>query len=405
MKTERLSDPMMVPVLLMWIALCCASACQASEYLSVEATLRMVDVRYVDTIPKAEAEKWNRLNPAAGPELRRIISRQSESRRWAGAIAVLGRIGEEEDIPLFVQLPWRLSAGYDEIQIDTAHAVFTALGEYAAKEKGSARDILVKMAHPSYWSGIQTQLATEPASDHLKREDYFAILAFTHLARQTAIPLDPLMQEVLDEVKDPDRKKLLTIVLDRASEHSRGEGTRKLDLSRPPQATQRGAADQPNQPAKQRIDDGELLKKDVKRARAEALREFDAARRLLEQGDVDGIIRCLADNGRPVISGNANDSGEVQRKVRKLRPDIERTATAMSRLWRNDSIAEETIVEEANLSRPQGLLVRIPTAIKVGLLETELGAPVRGLTVGNDGNLNLIMIYVDGRWYWNPFGW
>lgn len=120
------------------------------------------------------------------------------------------------------------------------------------------------------------------------------------------------------------------------------------------------------------------------------------------------VIHSLADNGRPMVRvagqpldtklsalvDRLQDSGELE-KTKALLADVRPTASKLINGGRASAIRRED----------GSIVVTIPLTGTEAVRRAHIphGSPT--LTVTDDEQLAIVMIKVEDRWYWNPFGW
>ena len=139
---------------------------------------------------------------------------------------------------------------------------------------------------------------------------------------------------------------------------------------------------------------------------AEAIAAYEKISAAFAAGDFVTVVKGLADNGRPMMPAAEQTDDKVTKLADKLKAakDAERTRTviadaAKAKAGPADATSADVTLKNLNLTH-----VRIPLKGTKDVAEKHKLAPGRS-TTDADGNLIVLMVRHEGRWYWNPFGW
>jgi len=144
--------------------------------------------------------------------------------------------------------------------------------------------------------------------------------------------------------------------------------------------------------------------------------EFERTRSQVLKGDFAGLASRLLDNGRVVDPQKAEREKDEFRKALEHERQVFKALDEATTEPGDFRVAQETLYRFPSLDgegRPEGVSKEETVTVTFRLAGSgEVGRvhfprrPGRGVTtVAEDGTLIVVMKKLDGRWYWNPFGW
>lgn len=155
--------------------------------------------------------------------------------------------------------------------------------------------------------------------------------------------------------------------------------------------------------------------------------KFEEIKQKLLDKDIDGFIFNLADNGEPVFSAeqmldpNIKETGQYKRySSDSFKQDIDQTIKVIKTVYstkptmgdariikRETEVVKESDGAVATTEHVDRTIVYIPLlGSSEGTKESKVvNAPGVPPSIGKGGDVQIIMIFEGGRWYWNPFGW
>lgn len=393
------------PVLFVAIFLAAASIGKselpaAAQPLSVAETIALVDQKPVDTIPDEEWSKWERPNPDARPAILEILRDGKQRSRWSGATRILSHMNVAGDETVLAELPWRCRPGYDTSDARSTGEALDGLGLMAQRGNTHARELLLQMAMPDHWRGIRSQIAELEPADELSRELQYAHAAFTVVKRRLPAQASELPARMLAQVKDPKQRQLLRHVLDRdvrslAEPHSRG----KPSVASSPADTVNDRGAQASPDTEERV--AEMLANPHQTILA-AKEAYDVAWQMLQQPDKHAALALLANNGMPLVM-TAADKDRVAGKLEKHQGVLELTESVVKEMREKrkaDGIAE---LKKISIDGRPAVKVIVPQ-LQTRDLVTKYHLDSGSVAVVN-GDLAVVMLWLDDRWFWNPPGW
>jgi hypothetical protein len=127
----------------------------------------------------------------------------------------------------------------------------------------------------------------------------------------------------------------------------------------------------------------------------EARFAFETIQRLFLAKPTTELFEKLLDDGRPWLESNSSGNAD------ELQRDIQQTCKLMESLPAPGFKDGTIVVDPGGSEQVPNVTVcfRVPGAAGFS------GGPPRGITYSQDGVLLVVLKRIDGKWYWNPFGW
>jgi hypothetical protein len=184
---------------------------QNAGFVTVEQTLKLATSQYIEGPPQSEIDQMKRGNPAARPELYKIMKDPAQKKIWHRVIYMFGYIGNAQDIQPLVDFIWQYK-GAGLLKPDESAAVRSVLGALSgmnARGIAEAGKQLDAMADPAYWkdAGFETAYHRDKAYPTFENE------MVLHALRALAFSGDPLIaekiKETLTRIQDPAQHKVM----------------------------------------------------------------------------------------------------------------------------------------------------------------------------------------------------
>lgn len=159
---ERLQEGVPLPSwvrrdLLLLLVLICTSAgilrAGETKLLSVDETVRLVQNGFIRmTISDPNGSK---LNPAARPEIRKILEDGTQRKMWLAAFAALAHLGDDKDVPYIEQLLCQKGSQIDNVAVHFRIIGSTTMLRFMKhKQRNQASDLLERLLTPQFWHGV-----------------------------------------------------------------------------------------------------------------------------------------------------------------------------------------------------------------------------------------------------------
>ena len=191
-----------------------------------------------------------------------------------------------------------------------------------------------------------------------------------------------------------------------------GNSIQSLPISAKEQGANAGSPPLPDTPPRPGVlNDAEAV---FKRIAKEARHEYEKLKSGVVQGDFEALVPNLLDNGRVV------DQAEAKRLWAEFSRGLQHEQQVFESLADVKTVPSDYKVDRAvsyqfpsldkeghavGATKTEGITVsfRLDGSSEVG---TVLFRRLRGsATVAEDGTLIVVMKKIEGKWYWNPFGW
>ncbi|NQT51702.1 hypothetical protein HQ576_06620 [bacterium] len=301
--------------------------------------------------------------------------------------------------------------------------LFDALGVMSRRGIGAADRVVEKMASIDYWRKAPFHWYTD---EGLKKRPEFefeplAWLLWGYGLSGKTKRVGELSSAILKGIENAKTRKYVAWRLDPERLAIHPERVRRQEQLPLTAAWRKALADAHDEHAatvaRLTLDKGELTQEEerfLRAAVAEALAAYEKARSGLLEGGIEAVKGRLLDNAKILDDEKLKRIGaeldaDVRREQAALQALAERKTTPVSfQVERRVTYGLPTVPEaEGKLaaSRAEEVTVtwRLSGSAEVGRV---LFPRLRGrLTIAQDGTLIVYMKKIDGRWYWNPFGW
>ena len=403
----------------------------ADDNLTVQETLNAVAFRL--HMNPLDWHIYARANRDAKPMLLELITRSSACEAKPTALRILAYIADEDDVASIVESVTRNLRGVvSDCEGDSIRAMLDCLGIMAGRGIEAAANQLRMMAAPAFWEETPYKVVPDWTPDHggkyAEHELRASSWALQGFARGVGIPedLDALRAGIIEHAEHPKIRQRLAGEL--SEKH-----LRRLWQKRIMKEKEVVSQEERREVALVRRDYADFFAKhldilsvaDLSNAEHEfartvideALREYEAITQYVERGEMRTASERLLDDGERI------DARKITRLHQEFEKELAREAEILKRLddirisglkvqpTEFEIVRQETYllpwqespIESVTKSREITVTFRLGGS-------TELGTgyfPRRGhsLTVAKDGTLIVVMKKINGKWYWNPFGW
>ena len=369
----------------------------ADETLAIALRLRLpVDDETARQQFWARAEQGN---PDVKPQLYAYLEDAAKERRWSMILALLGRMGDDQDAERLALLARSGQGKLDASAYSKKLNILGAIVAIAQRRQGKAQDVMRDMLHPAYWANVQYEVPGQvlPIHRQMAADALLQYLRNTHDAELRERAAKRLLDDFPDDKDRQTLQKMIDTIL------------RQADTQRSvPSKPARSAPSTQASPERPHAGVGarELLLQRGKTYQ-DATTAYQTAVRAMELRDVDAMAKCLADNGKPLMAyGGAGGDPltYAQGKAKKFLRDVDRTLQMAKEVQRVGKPSTQAEMEVRRIEQDEALIVRIP-AKGTEHVASEQRLDLSSVTVGTNGELCIVMIYWRGNWYWNPFGW
>jgi len=382
--------------------------------LTVEETLGTVFILQIEGGPPWHLYK--NANPEAKEALYPILANKEAERYHANAWRILGYIGDDSDVKkLEDAVRGDYSGALTGWQRRSMEGAFDCLGLMSARNIASARECVDRMCKPDYWSRVEftwypANLQRDPPG--FVYETISRVIRGYNLAGKEAAEK---AASVLGAIREPGLAEYMKLRIDPAR---LGKAPDPLRASAPVSPMERKVAvGLYGRMAKRFLGDEEVEEAErafVMQATKEARDAFEKLKSDLVRGEIEGLVPNLLDNGRVI------DEEKAKRVAAELSRDLQREQQVFESLAEIETepgdykVSRDASYEFPSVGKegmPVGVTKKEAVTVTFKLTgSAEVGRVFfrrnRGsLTVAGDGTLIVVMKKIDGKWYWNPFGW
>ena len=383
--------------------------------LTVEQTLGAVFIRYEEGAP------WNlfaNANRDAKPALYRILANPGSAEHHPNAWRILGYIGDTADAEKMEQAVLeRYSGVLTAREAGAVQAIFAGLGLMCRRDVQQAGDIIDRMCDVDYWRNVEFRWRPERSgvAPGFEYECISNVLNGYRLSRKA--DLKDKVASVVSKIGDPERRRYMEWRIDPARLTEAAEATWQAEKQPVSAGLRKAAVAVYRKQASIVAEEGELSEVEqafIRETTREADDEFEKMKSAVIKGDYDALLNHLLDDGRII------DEKRLKRSWPEYEKDLARERQLFNLLADSEpslrdykvekvssyefpSLDEEGAPVGATKVEPVSVSWRLEGSGEVGnvFFRRQKGS----LTVARDGSLIVVMKKIDGRWYWNPFGW
>lgn len=416
-------------VLMLAATLGAQPASRPADILTIEETIGSVFVLQMEGRPW---HLYSRANAGAREQVCRILENASLERYHPAAWHILGYIGDDATVQWLEGRVLSLQGVLSSPPKDSAYAMFDALGLMARRDIKAAEALVDRMADPAYWQKARFQWVAEAqlANSLSFSEQTMTALCdgYAICGRQdiqgkvsafvNALPEGLRKTEMLRRTSAERLKSVASVVLGEEQPLTQEERrtVAKLfngDMENPlpvkeeprrapaPTTLEKGFSPGPLSPASSAL---------VKEGFA-AYQTFTAA---FARADYESVLDRFISDGEPKSVKRMKSQWkelksalDLERKLLGL-PAVRDAKCVDWTLLQSETDHFQSLTPEGSPVEPRA---RIQTILTFKLEGTEgLFAEIVGPgdrttnTFAPDGSLLVLMMKIDGKWYWNPFG-
>lgn len=378
--------------------------------LTVEQTLAAVQVRAIEGTPFSV---YKRGNPAAIPLLVRMLMEPQWEPHHAAMVYVIGYVGGEADVKTLLGRLAAYKGVLTPPQRDTVKAVCQALGLMASRGIVPAQQQVDQMTTEGFWVRQPFRARSDDLLEKKPGLRYQPVM--WGLVGYGLWKRDLLATKTEAILRNAGNGEYLQWLLGRAGKVV--DSIRKSEAqpfahpiptgaSTPKTEANRGQT--PSTPLPN--EDAAWLRKTVDEAQA----AFDViAERILTAPNSTEVAERLLDNEKPIdkrrlqsrASEFARDLAKEAKILRLVRQG--KTSAADFKVKRHLFFRIPRMADKEQLAGEQAeeITVRYKLTGTSEIGRGQLPHNVGTQTVGQDGSLIVVMKKINGKWYWNPFGW
>jgi len=367
-----------------------------------------------------------RANPKAIPYLYTLLSDSSLHPGVSGSVfRVLGYVGTREDARKVIAMAREVKGVLDGRKKQKMIGIMECLGLMTRRGMPKVRAALLEMTRWEYWADGPKWRAEDYLREHPEGRYDGMIGAIRALAVYGDQDVTDQARRLLDRAPDDATRKLLSMSLH--LEALQGLA-RKCKLAETKEIGERDRATLaeigtylrsqgrilPSQKGLKR--DVPLSPDEMMFVRAmvkQAVAAYESLKASILSGKPGETSSRLLDDGEPL------EAGRLERLRAEYEKDLGREAEIFKVLDERQSkpvdfaVRRETLYRAAEMPTDEravatktetiGVTFRLSHSAEVGnvLLRRQKGS----LTVAKDGTLIVVMKKINGKWYWNPFGW
>ena len=395
--------------------------------LTIEQTLALVPIRNTDVVVvngKRSEPPSPLLVRAANKEARgalyRILAKEALRDYHAGALSVLGHVGDAKDAANIVEIIKNFTGTLNPSSQNAMAAGMYALGVMASRGIPEAEQALLDMCRPAYWRARSCRWFADETLREQPELRYFPVRqAIFAYGVTTGKRPDALIVAALDDSNDLpadartrfggqlDRKGIESLRQDR--ERAASRPITDADLVALDRIYERDKAILSGNEEGVSAEEAAFLATTV----TEALAAFATMQESIVTGQMDTLKNNVLDDGE------IPEAGRIERLWNEMQRDLKREEVVFAALAEHTSVPAAFAVQRIATYTFAGVPIDGPIkatkteAISVTAKMTnsaEIGNALfkqrrNNLTVDKDGTLLLVMKKIDGKWYWNPFGW
>ncbi len=386
----------------------------AAPGLSVEETLGAVLLRSRSGAP------WNVFrasNAGAKPALRILLADKDAASFHIYAWRIMGYIGDAADAGGIENAILNDFTGVlTPAESDSITAMLDCLGLMCRRDIQEAADIMDRMCGVDYWKKAKFRWFDEERRlqpGFVYRSVFSALFAY-RLSEKA--DLREKVASVMDSIEDPNirryAKGFTSDYLQQAAKEVALAERKPLPKRHRKLFAEKYRENKSLFAEKSELDEQEtVFIRDVSK---EAHDEFEKTKSAVIKGDYDALLNHLLDDGRII------DEKRLKRSWPEYEKDLAREQQLFKLLddsepsprdykvgevssYEFPSLDEEGAPVGATKVEPVSVSWRLEGSGEVGnvFFRRQKGS----LTVARDGSLIVVMKKIDGRWYWNPFGW
>jgi len=392
---------------------CKSSGQERTEALSVEETLGAAVTKYED-LPMQPLH--SRANPGAKEGLYKLLSNAEYGMYQTNALRMIGYIGDEGDAEKLARMLKAYSGALTGAQENSLTATLAALGLMARRGVARAESELVAASKYEYWKGRKIVLYPPEVMEKHPEYKYNPLKkAIWAYGEEGGKDIGPLVEAALKGIDDPKDRQYVGGINPKtvADAHARLKKAELLPLT---DAQRRGLISSWKERSAAFASNGGKLTPEesafVRKTTQEALVEYEAMKAAVISEKYEDLKGRLLDNGRLRETTDrlwVEHSKDLAREKQVFDLLAEHGCKPGDfRVDRTSSYEFASLPKDGDVaaSKTEGFSVsfHMKDSQEIGNL---LFSRQKGTTptVDQDGMLIVLMRKIDGKWYWNPFGW
>jgi len=366
--------------------------------------------------------RWNllsRANPEAKPILYRILANERAAFYHRNVWSMLGYIGDGADVR---NLERSLLTDFSGVLTDgegrVLRAKFDCLGLMCRRGIPEAEVAVDRMLLAEYWREILFKWF----DDSVKEKPPFEYFSIASVMRGYALSGNDDVERKIASIRlkasgDPKWTQYIVGMMSPEPMISRAKRVRSAEKEPIPTGDRSSLAElcRKNAALFAKSDKlGEPEQVFIKQVTRDARDAFEKLKSDLVRGEIEGLVPNLLDNGRVI------DEEKAKRVAAELSRDLQREQQVFESLAEIETEpGDYKVSRDASYEFPsvgkEGMPIGVTKKEAVTVTFKVTGSAEVGrvffqrnrgsLTVAGDGTLIVVMKKIDGKWYWNPFGW
>ena len=379
---------------------------------------------------QSEGRPWHlyaRANPDARPAVHLVLGNPRLAEYHPAAWHILGYIGDNTSVHLLEQNLLSLRGIQSGRKGHPVEAMFNSLGLMARRNVQGATVLAEQMATPGFWEKAEFRWVADGAVPNglsfaqesiARLAESYAISEQTNIQQRvsafiSAMPAGRQKDEMLGRTDASNVKRIADVIRRgerqpvRPEERSAVSRLFNGDLENPGPAREES-----REPARSRVVKP-VFTSDVPVSAADALQkegiaQYEAIKAAFEKGEYESVLDRLMSDGVPksvsMMKSKREEMTAAFDMERKLlqHPAVRGARPVEFSLSQSSLAADGTPIE--SLDRRDILLTFKLSGTKGVFEEVSKISYTASSTFAPDGCLLVVMKRIDGKWYWNPFG-
>lgn len=176
--------------------------------LSVEETIDLATRVYIDGMPPQDRTRWERGNPAARPELYRILADPEKWQTWRLVAPTIGQIGTEDDLAKLLKVLRDLRGTSQGVR-DMVWGVRNAVETLRKRGVPGAHEMVLEMCLPRFWSDMQFETAERRPPGYFTFANEEAYLTVMNTDESMGLTRREMLVRLLLEIPDRQQRKVI----------------------------------------------------------------------------------------------------------------------------------------------------------------------------------------------------
>jgi len=389
--------------------------------LSINDTIAAVLIGPTPDTPWALLAK---ANPQARDALVKIITDNTLRGCHPNAIRMLGYVGEDADVALLKTIIEVQPEGVLSVESQSIlSSVFDSIGILCRRDVDRANNLVKELASVAYWRNRKYSWYSEEILDKKPERRMESLSRFLYGYRlANSDKLVEVLASILRQIDDPQTKAYIQTAAD--PERLKTVCNKVIDIEKMPvsedlrEIIATVSKNKSEGIARLTAKDSENRQEamTIISVMEEAMKEYSLLQQHIANENYAGLQYSLLDNGRQI------DAEKLHKRWPEYEKDLGVEKKIFSLLqktdikcigYRIDRVQGFAVPEAIRENHDHVAVIKIKEDVIVsfklngsGEIGSELFARQKGsLTVADDGTLIVYLMRIDGKWYWNPFGW